>query len=324
MNLFEFSVIIPTFNREKQLINILKNLKSQLNNKYKIEIIICDSYSDYNKKIFPKQKYNFKIKYININENILAKKRNFGIKLSKYKYIILLDDDCIPDRNFLKEYHKSFIEIKPNSILSGIVDYPIKYLKKSNYIKYRNSKHFKYTDHKNYYNNYLPANKIVAMNMGFINSSAMKKLGYFNEKFIGYGFEDFEFGYRYNKFGYKLIKTRARIIHDEGAPNLEKYLNKFFHLGRDGMKNLILINKNSAKKTTYNKLENNLIFKIITKMPKLEFLLLNIEKILLVFEKFQNIYLPYLYDFLRTLSYTRGFLNRDKKKLKPNNRDWYE
>ena len=43
----------------------------------------------------------------------------------------------------------------------------------------------------------------------------MSKIGYFNKKFTGYGFEDHEFGHRYKINGYKLMKTNARIIHDE-------------------------------------------------------------------------------------------------------------
>ena len=41
----QISVIIPTWNRHKILLNVLKNLKKQTINKNLFEIIICDSFS---------------------------------------------------------------------------------------------------------------------------------------------------------------------------------------------------------------------------------------------------------------------------------------
>ena len=61
-------------------------------------------------------------------------------------------------------------------------------------------------------------------------------MGYFNEKFKGYGFEDHEFAHRYYSNGFKLLKSKASIIHDEGEPNISVYSKKYYHLGRDGMK----------------------------------------------------------------------------------------
>ena len=100
MHLVKFSIIIPTFKREKQLVRILKKLKNQICNKFKLDIIICDSYSKYNLKLFPKNNKNFKISYFNLKKNILSTKRNYGIKKSKFRNIILIDDDCIPEKTF--------------------------------------------------------------------------------------------------------------------------------------------------------------------------------------------------------------------------------
>ena len=61
------------------------------------------------------------------------------------------------------------------------------------------------------------------MNMGFKKSKYISSLGYFNENFKGYGFEDHEFAHRYYSNGFKLIKSKASIIHDEGEPNINIY-----------------------------------------------------------------------------------------------------
>ena len=68
MEIENLSLIIPTFKREKQIIKILNSLNKQINENLKLEIILCDSFSDYNK-------INFPILKKNINLIILNKKK---------------------------------------------------------------------------------------------------------------------------------------------------------------------------------------------------------------------------------------------------------
>ena len=101
-----FSIVIPTWKRKILLKTLIKKLLKQ-NFIYDYEIIICDSNSnDGTKKIVQElSQTTNNIRYINIIHNSLPKKRNAGIKLAKGKYIILMDDDCMPANNFfLKEY----------------------------------------------------------------------------------------------------------------------------------------------------------------------------------------------------------------------------
>ena len=42
------SIVISTYNREKQLLEILRSLNNQLMPDLNVEVIICDSGSDYN------------------------------------------------------------------------------------------------------------------------------------------------------------------------------------------------------------------------------------------------------------------------------------
>ena len=315
------SLIIPTYKREKQINKKQLKLEKQINRNYKLEILICDSNSNYKVKLFPKNKKNFKVRYLNISKNNLSAKRNYGIKKAKYKNIILIDDDCIPVSNFLISYLKDFNRIDQFTILSGIVDYPNRYISNYNHIKYRNRTHFKISDIQN---KEIEPDKIVAMNLGFINNSNMSKLKYFNDKFTGYGFEDHEFAHRYKKNGFKLLQTRAKILHDEGTPNINNYIKKYYHLARDGMRNLISIDKSLAKKTIYNRIEQNFIFKIITKIPKINYLLLFLEKLIISTDKLKNMKFLSLYSLLRLCSYTRGYIDRNNKKLNLKTNSWYE
>ncbi len=314
------SIVIPTFQREKQLIRILDSLRNQLTKDITLEVNICDSYSNYDVINFNKYNDSFQIKYHNIEKNNLSAKRNFGILNSLNKKIILIDDDCIPENNFIKSYLKDFSLIDHKTILSGIVSYPKNYVRQNNHITFKQSRHF---NHKNIYKDKeIAPDKIVAMNMGIILSKEFKNLGLFNENFDGYGFEDYEFAYRYNLNNFKLIKTKATILHDEGKPNIKKYIIKHYHLGRDGMKNLIKVNNKAAKLTNYYKIENNIFINLLIKVPKIKYLILLLEKIISNLDKFKFMYLPFIFNLLRVCSYTRGYMDRNIRNLNKNN--WYE
>lgn len=320
------SIIIPTFQRSNQLIKILDSLKNQIDDWNFFEILICDSYSCDNSQLYVNnfiEKNNLnKIKYLNIKTNILAAKRNFGIRTAIYKYLILIDDDCIPQKEFVKSFLDDFEKIDEETILSGVIEYPSNLLKLSNYLKFRNSRHFSKNQIDK--NLILEPKYFVAMNMGLIKSQKLLDLGLFNENFIGYGFEDFEFAYRTQKNGFKLKQTRATILHDEGIPSLSNYLKKYFHLGRDGMKNFLKINKNTAKKTIYYKIENNLFFKIFMKIPFIKILLFQFEKLVIKFDDNKLFCFSVVYNFARLSAYLRGAAARNERDLNPTNNNWYD
>ena len=189
------SIIIPTFKRNKKLKELINSLIGQVTKELKIEIIVIG-----NKKIkfeFENHlslKKNIKLESILVKKNSNAVKRNAGLKYARGRNLILIDDDCIPDKNFIKDYIQLFKKIKDREILCGSVKYLKPKVKKENFIRYRQSRHFIINNNTKNNKIYLPAKKIVTMNMGMKNSKLLKRTKYFNEKFGGYGFEDYEFG----------------------------------------------------------------------------------------------------------------------------------
>lgn len=321
MSKIDISIIIPTYKRENQVFKIIKTIQKQILKSINIEILICDSFSKYNKKKLKINKKNFKVKYINIKKNNLSAKRNHGINKSKYNNIILIDDDCIPKKKFILDYLNDFKKIDDKTILSGIVDYPKSYILNYNHIKYRDQRHFK--KDKYFSNNILP-DKIVAMNMAFRKSKKISSLGYFNEKFTGYGFEDHEFANRCYKNGFRLLRSKASIVHDEGLPSIHRYSKKYYHLARDGMSNLLKIDESLAKSTIYGQIENNFFIKALFFIPHVYSLILGFEKIIIKTDKIKNFKFLFLYDYLRLFSYIRGYIDRKKFKKKSKIDSWYD
>tara|TARA_B110000881_G_scaffold79526_1_gene69395 strand:+ start:1227 stop:2204 length:978 start_codon:yes stop_codon:yes gene_type:complete len=321
----ELTIIIPTFNRSNFLLSILQSLSEQKPKECKINVIICDSYSkddsEKNVNIFSEKNKSLDIRYLNIEANVLAAKRNFAIKNSSSRFNVLIDDDCIPDNNFIKDYIDSLETIDEKTILSGIVLYPSHHILDSNYLKFKSNTHFKKVDT---LNDTIEPKNIVAMNMGFLMSKDFINTKLFNEGFVGYGFEDYEFGHRLKEANFMLKQTKATIIHDEGVPRFDKYLNKYFHLGRDGMKNLLKINHIAALDTIYYKLESNILYKLISKIPKISLLLIILENIIVKIDKVKLVFLPFFYNIARFSSYMRGYIERNKKSSNMKNDNWYE
>lgn len=109
------SIIIPTFNREKELTICLENLFQ--NNILNIEIIVTNDNRLKDISVENRIKYN-RVKFVSGPGKGPAANRNFGAKMALGNWLIFLDDDCIPQQNWLSSY---CIEIDKNQadILEG-------------------------------------------------------------------------------------------------------------------------------------------------------------------------------------------------------------
>ena len=324
MKKFLLSVIIPTYKRNQKLKKIIDNLAKQCPFEIQIEIIVI---SDINKTLgfFLKpsiKKKNIEFKYLTVRINSNAIKRNKGIENAKGKYLILLDDDCLPDQNFLKDYLNLFKKISDNEILCGSVKYLNSKITKENFTRYRQSRHF--INKNNYVSKKknLSAANIVTMNMGMKNSKSLRKTKYFNKNFGGYGFEDYEFGFRLIKNGFTFLQSKPTVYHLDDR-NYRSYLNKIYFLSRYSVTSLKKINYQSWKNTIYFKIENNFFVNFFSKI-KLVYLSIEIvEKLIEFVERNIFLYLPKLYRIGIFLSYCRGYYDRKSLK-KHKNYDWYK
>jgi len=325
-NIF-LSVIIPTYNRSHYLIKILKILRNNLINFNRFEVIIVDSFSkdstNLKIKYFKNSNKLLNINYLNCAENIHSIKRNLGIKNAKGKYIILLDDDCFPEKDFLKNYYNIFLNEKKNkNIYCGSVVYP-KNLTRNNFLKYRSSKHFTINKKEKISNKNLESSKIVTMNMGFKKSHEISKTNFFNENFNIYGFEDYEFAHRLLENNFKIKACSPLVLHND-LRSFQKYLNKIRFLGFEGMKYLIKINLKAAKNNNFYKLENFFLMSFFLKLSSFRFILRFLTKISILLEKYY-FYSPWVYKTGIACSYLIGFADRKfilNKNL--NNKNWYK
>lgn len=321
------SIVIPTFNRSHYLLKILNNLRSNFLNFKNFEVLVCDSYSKDMTQIkldaFKRNNFSFPISYFNITKNNNALKRNTCISKAKGKYIILLDDDCLPINDFVKQYYFILKKYKNSkNIYCGSVKYP-NYLLNNNFVRYRQSRHFFFK--KKYYisKHMLKAKNIVTMNAAFNKVALLKKNLLFNENFNRYGFEDYEFGFRLINSGFKLIPSSPLIYHLDNR-NFSKYLNKIKFMGFESANFLKKLNYKAAINNTFFIFENNLIIKILIKKKFFKILLEEFEKLFIKMEK-SFIYFPVIYKFAFLGAYLQGCIARTEKNLPPIIKDrWYK
>ena len=122
----EISVIIPTFNRPKQLKKCLLSVAqaAQTSPRLLFEIIIVDDGSklDIRKSVlgtFPEMD----IKYIFQENKGQAAARNAGTRSAQGNIIVFLDDDCVPNNDWLLNISKAFSGQNDVQIAQGAITY---------------------------------------------------------------------------------------------------------------------------------------------------------------------------------------------------------
>ncbi len=116
--MIEISVIIPTYNREKLLVNVLESLIEQKLSQDLYEIIVVDDGSeDIIADVVEKFKGRIKyLKYLYQEHKGLPSARNFGIKNARGRFVAFTDTDCIVNKNWLYAILEGF----RNSSIVGI------------------------------------------------------------------------------------------------------------------------------------------------------------------------------------------------------------
>lgn len=122
-NIYDASVIIPTYNRKEILNETLNALVNQKYDKEKFEVIICDDGSNDNTKemLYEFQnKLNLRYLYQEDKGFRAARARNMGIRYSQGRVCIFIDAGIVAGPNFINEHlklHKNYKDIVIGNVL---------------------------------------------------------------------------------------------------------------------------------------------------------------------------------------------------------------
>lgn len=317
------SIIIPTFNRGELLKKIITKISKSESLELIKEILICDSYSqDGTKEILSNLKNDYPkldIQHLHTKNNI-SMKRNLGINNAQTNFLIFFDDDCEPNKDCIKN-HINCLLSSEKKIFSGAVKFPSSQIKKDNYIRYRDSRH-------RYFDNLPEKSKInfkqiVTMNLALKKNEIIDNDLLFDEDFLAYGMEDNEFGYRAELKGFKLLKSRAEIIHHDWH-DLDTFKKKIYITARDGTSMFLKKHPEAVWNLYYSKFfEPEYPFKnIFSKYFSRIINLLFIQKVSNTFsffvkltKKYKFFYFKFFYRYILACEYARGVKDRNLKYL---------
>jgi len=198
----KISVIIPVYNEESYVSDLINSIRQQTYKDY--EIIAADSSTDNTPKILKK----FHVKLIKIPKTNVSAARNAGIKKAKGEILALIDADYILQRGLFESVVKYFdnpknkktVCVEPRPKLS------LKDLKKRDIIRFKLLNEFIYFYKRISFFTWVPA----AYGCDFCRADAVKKAGLFNEE-IDVA-EDKEFFSRLRRQGkFKMIKDHIRM-----------------------------------------------------------------------------------------------------------------
>lgn len=104
------SVVLPAYNEETNIANVLHTLLQVLNNSnIDFEVIVVDNgSSDHTIDIVKK----FSVKLVNCEAKGAAACRNFGVENSKFDKICFLDSDCLVNEDWALNIKKAFFDTK--------------------------------------------------------------------------------------------------------------------------------------------------------------------------------------------------------------------
>ncbi len=321
MKNFKLSIVIPTWNRKKRLVKLIKLLTSSLKkSKIIYEVIVCDSFSnDGTEELVRKKFYKKNIIYKNTIVNNISTKRNLGIKTAKYFNILLIDDDCVPIKDFFNIIKNYLNSSYPKTIFCGQYFTSKKLIKESNYYRFRDMKNLKTNkrlkiDYKN-----------IITGCCFFNKKEINNT-YFNEKIKGYGLEDIDWAYRLKKNNVNIILTEAKVDHQETSKNIGSYLKKWYMLSKDAMPSLM---KNSnhnikGKMFSFENLYKILFLKLILNLTFFIFvrpIAIFLSKYLMITDKYQFLFCRLFYEVSLILYYFIGASDRGTHSQ--DNKEWY-
>lgn len=203
------SVVIPTYNSEKILAKCLESIKNQT---YKnIEIIVVDKNSR-DKTTEVAKSYGAKVFVMNASERSVQK--NFGVKLSRGKYVYIVDSDFIVEPEVIEEAVKKCENENYDAIcIHNTSDPTISF-----WSKVRKLERDCYRDDE------------LNVAARFFKREIFEAIGGFNELLVAG--EDYDLHNRLLEGGFKVGRIKAQEIHIGEPKNIWEIAKKHYYYGK--------------------------------------------------------------------------------------------
>lgn len=234
--LYEISVIIPTYNRSNVLKMCLENLNDQTFDLDKFEVIVIDDGStDDTEKVVTNFPNKYRLVYIKQNNSGPGAARNKGIQIAKGKLVLIINDDALLDKENLKVHFETHHKLAGSKLaVIGKFDYAKEFLNQPFVWLAQNSNLvFSYNvlqEHQIYNYRFFWTCNIS------IPTEAIRQAGYFDENFAEPMMEDTELGYRLQQIGYGVYYEPKAIATHYHWIDLQGFIKRQEMSGRNVIK----------------------------------------------------------------------------------------
>lgn len=240
------SVIVPTYNRRNILERTLQALINQRLPQDRFEIIVVDdcSLDDTAEYLECMSQTHANLRCVLHKQNQgRAVTRNDGITLAQGELVILLDDDNVPEQDFIAKhlaYHLAYGDEK--IAVMGNVSYASEVIEGKNFARYQQSRYLgnrSLRDRKGIDYQDLPPRCLGTCNCS-IRKDDLLAIGMLDPIFRYYGGEDEYLGHCLHGIGVKIIfGSEASSIHYDQV-NIARYKLKVGEYARFGIRNLLI------------------------------------------------------------------------------------
>lgn len=230
-----FDVVLPTYNNLHELKHCLKALEKQTFKEFNVFVCV-DGSTDGTLEYLAETEFSINVKVLehpdkkNNGRNLT---RNLCIPFLTQKYLLMLDSDCVPKPDLLKQ-HLDLLE-KDDVISVGELYYTNTRTNVwAKYLQTRGKGQFEDKSE-------IPSHYLNTQNVAFRTKYFLESGGQDLEMSKSYGGDDTELGYRLNKlFGLKTVFNKSAAVFSELDKTLDKALLQMEEFGN---RNLKLIRK---------------------------------------------------------------------------------
>lgn len=245
--------------------------------------------------------------------------RNTGIRESQGWIVIFLDDDNVPDPQFVQAHMDYHMSVGDRHIaVMGNVSFDSAIVERSNFARFMQSR---YLGHRSPVSrrrlNYsdLPGNYLGSGNCS-VRREDLVAAGMFDTRFRYYGGEDEDLGFALKRLGLSIVfGERARTVHYDEI-TLSRYKTKYVETGREGLRAMVEKNPEYATRTNVGwllpaDLRHDSIARVFgkivlqglsrTPLPPL------LEKWAIATDRYSWVFVPFLYHYLLAVWVLHGY-----------------
>jgi glycosyltransferase involved in cell wall biosynthesis len=247
------SVVVITYNRRQLLESCLDSLSAQSYPSNNFEVIVVDGRSTDGTEDFVEEytkKAPYELHYIVQDKSGICNARNAGIRVCKGNIICFTDDDCIADKNWLKNLLSGYSNEKVGCVGGEIIAYPPRTIVE------------KYSDeHKLVSQTFMVCGPIATCNTSY-RKNVLLEVGGFDEDLCT--LEDGDVGIRVKFKGYTFLYAENAIILHKHRSTLRNLLKQQYWYGRGHQRLHKKYLKNFTPEYTLLSLPFKIAFIIIT------------------------------------------------------------